>query len=288
MKKIFVAIFLGISALCYSQDFIDNPDYIYGMGQTDSAAVASLSMSIGVKVENEVSYNIVEEGKQVTTKFFKNSGMSSSRFLNGIKTYYDNGIYYRYINKKEYINNKIALCEEYESKADMYDSMQIKHRINLTLGYYYKAYTMLNDALFIALTGNRYDSWKETLKLKAKSIYKSGDYGELFLNEKVPNGYGIVTNRSSKSVGMPSCLFAFEYLDSGVWKTPYYFKQFGENSGYNYSSPNDKIYFDKCYINSKTNAISYRYIYEDEYGKINVPDEWYFAIYKIVNIRNLN
>lgn len=288
MRKILVMLFLGISLSCYSQEFLCNPDYVYGSGVTDSAAVASLSMSIGVKVENEISYTIVEENRQISSKFVKNSGMNFSRFLNGTKSYYDNGIYYRYINKKEYINERLVFCKEFEQKAEEIDNLQVKHKLNLVLGYYYRAYSMLDDSLFIALTNNTYNSWKESLKHKAESTYTSGDYGNLFFNEKGVNGYWVVSNKSFKSVGLPVCLFAFEYENNGEWAVPSSYERFSDIKQYAFSTPNDDKFFDRCFIRSKINAINYRFIYEDEYGKIDVPDEWYFSTYRIINSRNLN
>jgi len=78
-------------------------------------------------------YKITEEDKEIKSKYDKNISVSSSRLLKNTQSHYSNGLYYRYINKKEYINEKLSLCDEYENKAEMYDTAYVKHRKNLLL-----------------------------------------------------------------------------------------------------------------------------------------------------------
>lgn len=283
MKKIIVIIFLSIITIfSNAQDFLYNSDYIYGMGQTDSAAVASLSISIGVNFENKVSYSVIEENSQISQKYVKNSSLNYSRFIEGTKTYYDNGIFYRYLNKREYIDNNISLCKKYERNAELIDTKVVKHGKNIILGYYYKAYEMLNEPLFIALTKGEYESWKQTLKNKAKIVYCSGEYGVFFIQEESFNGYWLESNISSKTMGIPVCLPAIEYQNNGEWVLPSYYDSYENNVKSKYSYPNDGINFNRCFVITKSKNIAYRFLYEDEYGKINVPEDWYFFIYRVM------
>ena len=59
-------IYLGVIlslASASAQEFLNNDDYIYGVGATDSAAVVALSTSISVSVKSEINYAICERGK---------------------------------------------------------------------------------------------------------------------------------------------------------------------------------------------------------------------------------
>lgn len=191
--------------------------------------------------------------------------------------------------EKEYIEKILSECLSYEKKAEEYDSLQVKHRINLVLGSYYRAYSVLDDQTFITATKGEYEAKKDSLRGRAQEIYISGLYGDLFLNEKECDGYWLVSNRGSKSVGIPAWLFAFEYLDSdsGLWTAPERFRLFGIDCETGVSTPGDGRNFDRAFVRSQTPAIYYRFIYEDEKGKIDVPEEWYFKKYRAVNVRNL-
>lgn len=272
---------------CFSQDFLTNTDYVYGVGVTDSAAVVSLSISIGVQVVSDVEYTIIEQNDSISSSFKKKRGMSYTRFLSDTKSFYENGIYYRFINKKEYVDDILKNVNYYVNKAEEIDTSYVKHNINLILGCYYNAYCALNDELFILFTKKQYESFKESFLLKAKLVYSSGLYGSLFLDEKMNYGYIVCTNFCSKTVeGVRSSLFAFEYNDNGTWMLPTHFSIY-QGIKKNYSLPNDNLLFDSCYISTSNNHITYRILYENEFGKINVPDEWYFTELKIYNPTNI-
>ena len=80
MKKFF-SIFLALLALettSGAQVFVNNPDYVYGMGPTDSAAVMSLASTISVRVTSEINYTIIESKGKVDEDFIKTMGLASS------------------------------------------------------------------------------------------------------------------------------------------------------------------------------------------------------------------
>ena len=67
MKKLAVIVaILGMFALNgYSQVFLNNPDYVYGVGDTEEEAFVSLSRSIITSVSSKVNYYVAEKGRKV-------------------------------------------------------------------------------------------------------------------------------------------------------------------------------------------------------------------------------
>ena len=100
MKRLLIYLGLVLSlASASAQEFLTNEDFIFGVGDTDSAAVIALSTSIRVAVTSDITYSVRETKKTISEDFSKNIGLSSSIIITNSRQYIDkNGNYYESVD----------------------------------------------------------------------------------------------------------------------------------------------------------------------------------------------
>ena len=296
-------IYLGVMlslASASAQEFLNNDDYIYGVGATDSAAVVALSTSISVSVKSEINYAICERGKSIEESFKKDVNIFSSIVIPNSRQYVgDNGLYYRYINKTEYIQKKESEYFRYMSAVDEMTGnktrVRKKHEINLILGNYYLAYCSMSEPLIVALLGSVAVTRSENAMYMAKSVYNSHDYGMPCIYCKEFKSYIIYTigGYEIPETAQPTDMFAFEYFLDGKWVLPVlYSERFPWGSSAHYNTDNDSVPSKMCMVRANSSQLKYRIIYEcvnnGTIMKLNVSDEWYFNIFNVRNPYSLS
>lgn len=296
-KKLLIVIGMVMALVPVSaQEFIANEDYVYGMGVTDSAAVMALSTSISVSVKSEIKYSVEEQKKNISEDFSKKVELSTSIIVKNSRQYIDErGIYYRYINKRAYIEAKKADYDKFSAMAASLDGSGVKHEINRILGCYYLAYESMDEPLIRAVYGNESEMLRNSILDKAKRLYCGKIYGYLVANEKAPGGYFVKVTGGRRDMNEfePANLFGFRYYQNGEWKTPkYFYSSILIREGKFSNNDNEKIINKYVRIFSDTPYMPYRLTYEMLYNGelmvMPVPEEWYFSNLKINNPRNLN
>ena len=294
MKKLISILFILISFACYSQEFIGNPAYKYGMGNSDDEALVSLAKTIRASVSSESSHSVYESGKKFGETYSSESKVISSVELRGeslpakIK-----GKWYRYINKEEFIDARKRIVMEYLSLADSLRGSGKKHEQNLILGCYYLAYRAIDSDVMDALYDKNIDT-KEYIIRMARESYKLNyaEYGYLAISYSVPSisktYVSVGAGRLDGYLCQPAPLFGFEYYENGIWKTPNFFmkKVFNLDEGISNVDSDMEIHR-SCAINGIKTQFSYRLLHEEydngRYIKLNVPDWWYFDSYSCSN-----
>lgn len=292
MKKFF-SIFLALLALettSGAQVFVNNPDYVYGMGHTDSAAVMSLASTISVRVTSEINYTITESKGKVDEDFIKTMGLASSIDLSDATPFYCDGVYYRYINKQEYISSRYNDSELYLQQAKQLKGSNIRQELNLVLGNLYLAYHTLDTPLMRAFEGSRVLRKMENIKDTAKELYDGAMkyYGYLCFDYKRFGGY-MVCLAGKYKLGE---VYDFEYNCGDGWKKPFAYyccPSYGNEQQVGLYDNTLKI--DSCLLKIPSAKALYRIIYkvfeDGVYNKVAVPTEWYFSEKKISNLRFL-
>lgn len=311
MKRVLLiaAILFGwVSA--YSQNFIPSDAYLYGVGMSyneesaDSVAMLSLSRSIYTKVTSESERTVSEVDGKYSDSFVKKTGLSSTIGITGAKKDVSIGadgqyVVYRYIDKEAYVSeriNRYSDCmhegSDYEDGGAFYYD-DLKHRKNLALGSYYKAYEALVDTtgiLNLLYGKEKVDFLKQKALKSIETIYYNGwehIYVDPLDRRKSASGYRVVYPYSNQLI--TEYLYAFEYYDNGEWKKPvaYYEK---EDTNYNKAIKDDSIgdtnytramiaFSPKTDERGRFDFIEYRWIFEEKvngmYVQIQVPERFY-------------
>jgi hypothetical protein len=300
MKKILLlVIMLGATVICHSQVFLNNSEYIYGVGETDDEALISLSKSVQVSISSEQTYSVSERRGKIKEEYDKISSVSSSINLVSVSNCeVINGHYYRYINKVKYVLDRneeyFVNIQEIERLLSNTTRIREKHEINLILGYYYSAYCAMNDPLAIAFLGHTALDKANYAKTMAETLYRSRKYGFLSTYWKEPSGYSIdvCSGYDIPDTAQPADLFGFEYLNNGKWENAFiYYDSILLSEGNKSYDDSDETRNKICIVRSSTPVMRYRILYEcKEEGrlmKISVPEDWYFADFKTANMRCL-
>lgn len=312
MKKVLLIasiLFGWISA--HAQDFAPSDSYLYGVGisfseeSADSTAMLSLSRSIHTRVTSESERIVSEVNGKYSDSFTKRTGLSSSIGISGAKkdvSVNADGQYvvYRYIDKYAYVKERLDRYSEYMELGRKYDGNPfkdtVKHRINLGLGAYYRAYetTVDTTGLFTVLYGKeKVERLRETAIENIRSLYYKNWLEIPVANVDRYKGdcpYRVVYAYSGQTV--THYLYGFEYFDGKVWRKPVSFHE--ENDGM-YSNPyNDdsvgEMQFEAAFIEftPKMNdrrqyeMPEWRWLFEEKIGnvyvKIDVPEWMYYLI----------
>lgn len=276
MKKgAFIFLLLNIASIvCSAQAFIDNPDYIYGVGvseneySADSLAMLSLSRAIYTDVVNESTYNVSEFDDKFSEKFTKSVSLNSSIRVDCAKKYverqFDEYSVYYYINKTDYTEKHLNAYSKYINEASEYEHSKDPHSINLTLGSLYLAYEEVNNPL-LNIFCKESNAYREFAVSEIKRVY---DCSGLILSIRKTFSDRWVEVREENKKSLPG----FEYRDvNGRWKTPSFFYDEDKND---YTG--DRAKYKWALIDSFDRV--YRFTYEKIVGltlvKINVPEEF--------------
>ena len=295
MRKIFaIIVSLGISVVCYPQSFLENSSYIYGVGETDEEALLSLSRSITAVAYSRTDYAVSDVDGKVKKEFNKESSVTSSVNLVAVsKCLRSNGLYYRYINKNEYLADAEAEYHKYIKKAiDLYGT-NCKHEPNLILGCYYLAYCSIDNELSEILGGKKFKRLKDNAKEMARDAYLSSEYGWLVLEE--PN---TSINRTFVKIcggnedfdnAQPANLFGFEYELDGVWVSSMFFMERAFcTENYSVTQNVGEKEYKMCSIVGIPKKSYYRVLYETYedgvYMKLDVPNDWYFKKFPMTRL----
>ena len=272
--------------LSFAQDFLCNEDYIYGMGLSSSeeeasdAAMLALSRTIRTFVVNETEQCVEEENGAIDESYKKKVALLSSIRIYGARKYetFSEGIYtvYYYLNRREYVNNRLDECKKYIAMANHYEQMKDAHRMNLLLGSLYHAYEAVNTDVMAALYPDT-ESIKEHLlaRMRENSTVKKNNLQA----SKTTHYSCTVSECNGKEV--PD----FEYVNrAGEFRKPlervkrYTNGQFPLFYG---EDPDiEDVLIDYVPEKNRLCSIHYRLLYEDviegEYIRLQVPEEFYF------------
>lgn len=311
MKNIIyiIAIILNYNILI-AQEFIDNNDYVYAEGygntieEADKHALSLLANNIKVNVKSFSEYYVKANGYDMQKSYsekiitFTDIIIKDSQ-VEVIKLSNDYYHVYRYINKKEYVNNRLNKIKKILDVHKKYGRTG-----NLILGEYYYAYCIYDDDL-MELFYPQSITLKKELKNKAINLQKSvyvEETSKLYFNVENDSFplYGIdyqlinnecfdLNNFYFKVMGPYAYKLNFEIKVGDKWIKDY-IKSIGNDS-----SP---LYCVKCNLSLPRNIfyksdklLEYRVIYEiiDDFNnrvKIDVPNDWY--VINIIKMASYN
>lgn len=272
MKKFLSTIFLFFSFVAFGQDFLTNPDYVYGMGiadnieDADEAAFLSLAKTINVNVVSTSTYNAFEDKNGYDENVNKHISVTSSFSAKDAKIFIkkigDDIYVYRYINHKEYVDTHM---EEYNRYMKQVNGFSGSHDCNKSLGSCYRAYQCLDDEIMDAYNkGNK--TLKENTMNRAKKIYNL-----------MPSHYF----SGAKMRSSAEFLSGVMYFKNNSWHTPTIFHS-------DYKDINSTIYgkdYEYAFVNVYEPTL-YRFTYEEDTDNgvavINVEEKWYFNTFRAI------
>ena len=273
-------ILLAVSLACGAQGFLDNPDYIYGVGlsadeySADSLAMLSLSRAIYTDVVNESTYDMEEEGTKYTEKFSKKVSLKTAIRINGARKLVEttpDGQYevYYYVNKAEYIERHLGEYAARLNDVSRYENSDSPHAVNYTLGALYMAYEAVDDLMLNILC-------KESISCKAyvvSEIRRILDYPGYILSARKSFSDNWKEIRDENENPLPG----FEYVnENGEWATPKFFYN-GDRERCKSSDPSE---YKWAFID--LSGTTYRLTFEREVGgrseRIIIPERFYVDI----------
>ncbi len=301
-KLLYFIIFLLIPTVAFGQEFLYNPDFIYGEGrgatleEADKKAFEGLVTSLSVDVRVNTSLGLNDHNGDLNRLYDANINTQSSISLRGTRQYIDESYtdgyrVFRYFNATEYVQTRKERALAYlELAKENYYGSAHKGTINLTLGYYYLAYCELNDDVLSFLdSDNQVEKARIinhiknviksfNIKFRPASFYEF-DWSDINAKTTRPSFDPDNLHVSVYYRGELMHYFDFEYWDGAKWSDDYVWNSIG------------MIAEIKCTTNVPRNIrdLKYRIVFQtvDEEGnKINlpVPEEFYFV--KIVEFVN--
>lgn len=280
--KLYATILLAVFSIsCYA-------DEIYGIGiskdiqEADLMAIENLSKSIKSEVSCKERLEVeVNHGKK-SEKYDKHVEASTKLIIrySQQEVQFKNGKYVvkRSLDVDEYIVSKLTSFNGYIDDAASAMALDCPNRLNIALGNYYKAYSIINDDVFIACYDDAYDLMNSVIE-KAKDIYShfcfliKYDCGDehYSVEGKLLHVYLSGIDEQERN-GVQ--LYDFEYFDGESWIIPHIF--FSEPCMHRY----ERMIKRSCLIKDCGKEIKYRPIYEifseGHIIRINVPENWYF------------
>ena len=312
MKRTIVTLLLFLFAWSTkSQGFHANDNILYGVGvsyneeSADSVAMLSLSRTIRTRVVNESEHVISENNGSSDDRFKKRTALYSTVEILGAKKHVEidpDGRYvvYRYIDKERYVGERI---EQYSHYMEMGNSLNVrvvfdtlKHRKNLLLGCYYRAYEAVSDTtgLFSLLYGRERAEVLAGLAMESlmNAYYNGWEY--IYVDEqdgmRTEDGARLVHGYSS--ILITDKLYAFEYFDGVSWSVPpFLFESAGDyhlNMKSSWSVGEQD--YERALIQFSPSRdsrgifvpLEYRWLFEEKingvYVKIDVPERFYYLI----------
>lgn len=298
-RKLILILSCLYCTLSYGQAFKHNPDYIWAVGsgntldEADRNALVELGRTIEAEVHSSVSIkrHVVTDGRGRTIsqreEYSSNSTIDSRVLVKRAKMRVQHraGSFtvYRYINRKEYLTEH---AKAYGKLLDYIETLPQRpegRQINLLLGAYYRAFSIIDDPL-LEILDESYTYKKEALKAKARKVY--GTTCTLHEFDRQNLGWISVNSKERR------CIYAFEYSGDGgqKWRTPISFRaDKSDSSGdgrmdgdYDIVSKYTLCWVQRDFREPKTRKdMIYRILYEaQEEGRtvrIDVPDDWYFT-----------
>ena len=289
-KLLLVLAFCAVSITVSSQEFLHNEDYVYGMGisgdeyAAEETAMLSLSRALCTKVINETEQYREETDGGIREGFSKNASLSSNITVSGAKklTMLENGKYvvYCYINKAEYVSERISQYTTYINLAKEMEISSHPHSLNLALGSLYRAYTCVDTDIMSILCPQAIAMKKHALE-KMQKLYGTG--GPLTAYRLTWYSMEVRQDGSPWPKFFP--VAAFEYAHNGKWVySPLRIKGYREKGSLPISEDQQA---ENVVIQYKPAAdpgikyIQYRWLYEelvnDEIIRIDVPESFYFS-----------
>lgn len=308
MKKALLIIFILFGWIyANAQNFTPSDSYLYGVGispdeeSADSVAMLSLSRSIYTKVTNESKRTVSEENGSYSSSFTKTTGLNSSLGISGAKKDVSiNGdgqyVVYRYINKGEYIKDRLRRYAEHMKAGEELSKKQYmdstKHKLNLALGHFYRAYEAVSDTtgLFSLLYG--FDNAKSLSSVSLKRIEETYycQWEDVCANpsDGLDNSNGFREVYAYSGMFSAKYLYAFEYFDGAKWSKPVQFYNDRNSFCTTYDDSIGDESFSKAVVKfipkfderGKICILEYRWLFEEKidgiYCKINVPEWLYY------------
>lgn len=281
MRYPFVILLLTFPAInAYGQEFLENDSvYIYatGVGKTQSSAdeeaILSFSRTLQTKVTSTVTFDAIDRNGVVEKTASKNIVLDNSVIAKNVKQIVrlDGDIYtvYRYINRRQYIEERLLSYNDYLDKAKRYRETEDAHRLNFIIGAYYLAFHSIDDAIMDIINPDN-GILKDYAMREAQREYSNASRLEF-----MGDGKTLV----KCNAGLP--LYGFQYLGrDGRWRLPEAYFTDTEFLVAESRSPENKDYR-CCLIKNGGDEIMTRKTYEVptlNYGVaiINVPENWYF------------
>ena len=253
--------------------------------EADDNALVSLSKALKAVVNSTARYSVSGSGRTVSETFSRVSSVSTDLLIteSRMEVVFD-GEYFtvkRYIDKPSFVSDKMAEYKKWMDVAAAYlsqDSIRCKHVINLVLGAYYMAYSVMDNELLTCLLPSAKD-FAGQAKEGARTVYEStlGYYSVCLLRRE---WWGIVVGINNSHLGYQ--LPGFEVLDEeGRWRQPNWLQDSDLNQAIPspiYASPR----FTKALIHTKKNQnppyrITYELLTNGYLSKLDVPADWYFV-----------
>lgn len=281
MWRSFAILLLTFPAInAYGQQFLENDNsYIYavGVGKTQSSAdeeaILSFSRTLQTKVTSIVTFDAIERNGEVEKTATKNIVLDNSVIAKNVKQLVrlDGDVYtvYRYIDREQYIEERLSLYNDYLDKARRYRETEDAHRLNFIIGAYYLAFQSIDDAIMDIINPDN-GILKDYAMREAHREYSNASRLEF-----MDNGRTLV----KCNAGLP--LYGFQYLGrDGQWRLPETYFIDTDFLVEDSRSPENRDYR-CCLIKNGGNEVMTRKTYEipsSNYGVaiINVPENWYF------------
>lgn len=252
--------------------------------EADDNALLSLSKTVKATVNSSTRYSVSSTGRSVDESFSRVSSISTDLLIteSQMEVSFDGQLFTvkRYIDKSRYVSDKMAEYKKWMDVAAGYlsqDSIRCKHVLNLVLGAYYMAYSVMDNELLECFLPSAKD-FAGQAKEGARTVYES-TLGYYSLCVQRREWWGIMAGINNSHLGYQ--LPGFEVLDEeGRWRLPNWLEDSNRNSTSPspvYASP--RLVSAHIYTKENRNP-SYRFTYEiltDGYlSKLDVPDGWYF------------
>lgn len=281
MWRSFTILLLTFPAInAYGQQFLENDNsYIYavGVGKTQSSAdeeaILSFSRTLQTKVTSIVTFDAIERNGEVEKTATKNIVLDNSVIAKNVKQLVrlDGDVYtvYRYIDREQYIEERLSLYNDYLDKARRYRETEDAHRLNFIIGAYYLAFQSIDDAIMDIINPDN-GILKDYAMREAQREYSNASRLEF-----MDNGRTLV----KCNAGLP--LYGFQYLGrDGQWRLPEAYFIDTDFLVEDSRSPENRDYR-CCLIKNGGKEVMTRKTYEipsSNYGIviINVPENWYF------------
>lgn len=281
MWRSFAILLLTFPAInAYGQQFLENGgSYIYavGVGKTQSSAdeeaILSFSRTLQTKVTSIVTFDAIDRNGEVEKTATKNVVLDNSVIAKNVKQLVklDGDIYtvYRYIDREQYIEERVSLYNDYLAKARRYRETEDAHRLNFIIGAYYLAFQSIDDAIMDIINPDN-GILKDYAMREAQREYSNASRLEF-----MGNGRSLV----KCNTGLP--LYGFQYLGrDGRWKLPEAYFIDTDFLAEDSRTPENRNYR-CCLIKNGGKEVMTRKTYEIpalDYGIaiINVPENWYF------------
>lgn len=289
LRVLFSTVTLLFSIAAYSQEFLNDDNYAYGVGVADDehsayeTAMVSLAQSIYTDIRSRTEMSAWEDDGGAGSSYLRDIGLNSDMRIDGAKKYvtFSGGKYvvYCYFNKKKYVDERMTEYGKWMTLADKYlqdyKNDAYPRALNYLYGSLYHAYESMDDRLMGVL--HPYSkSLKDDVFGRLSEMHRN-----YFPRPHVLKGSGVLF---PVVLDCERYIPDFEYLNAdGEWNTPDGYRKYPPVSHPYHEDKLTPLIF--CSGGSAYHGPEFRILYEDEVGgrpvRLYVPEKFHFEKYNL-------